>query len=167
MRSGKLLTRLIILAVGSLLLVSMLGVQAMSTALPEGKGIQQLPPGEARGRRPSYFWVWKYMWPNPPHPEITTGTWTMWGFGWGSGTEETLVELLEGLDMSFSIDGVEIENPLNYFTMENKGTYWALSFIYQHPPLRPGEYSWNVSLSGSTWPVTINGAFTVIQRGKH
>ena len=143
----------------------MSGSIATAVSLPEGEGIQQLPPGEAFGRQPNYLWVWRYMWPGPPHPEIFTGTWIMWGFGWGSGNEQTLIDLLDGLDMEFSIAGKKVNNPKRYFgSPVNMGSYWALSFSYQHPPFPPREHSWTVSLSGSVPPVTINGAFTIIER---
>ena len=76
----------------------------------------------------------------------------------------TLVELLEGLEMKFYLDNEEVRDPLKYFTLEHRVTYWALSWIYRHPPFKPGEHSWTISVGGSTWPVTINGAFTVIER---
>ena len=136
----------------------------LAQALPQGQGVQQLPPGEASGRESENIWVWEYMWPNPPHPEMYTGTWVRLDFGWGSGSEETLVELLEGLEMKFYLDNEEVRDPLKYFTLEHRVTYWALSWIYRHPPFKPGEHSWTISVGGSTWPVTINGAFTVIER---
>jgi len=138
----------------------------LAQALPQGQGVQQLPPGEAFGREPENIWIWEYMWPRSPHPEIHTGTWVRLHFGWGSTKEETLIELLEGLDMEFYLDDKEVRDPLKYFTIEDKGTYWSLYWIYQHPPFKPGEHSWNIALSGSTWPVTINGAFTIIKRGE-
>lgn len=144
----------------------MTGSIATAQSLPEGKGVQQLPPGEAFGRQPNYIWVWQYMWPGPPHPEIFTGTWIMWGFGWGSGDEQTLIDLLDGLNMEFFIDGKEVRNPKRYFRIVHKVTYWSLGFTYQHPPFTPGEHSWTVSLSGSVPPVTINGAFTIIKRSE-
>jgi len=143
----------------------MLPLQAPAVSLPEGEGVQKLPLGEAFGRKAEYIWVWQYMW-SSPHPEIYTGTWMKWGFGWGSTTEQTLIDLLDGLDMEFSIDGKRIGNPKRYFgPPRNMGTYWSLSFSYRHPPFPPGEHSWTVSLSGSVPPVTVNGAFTIIERG--
>jgi len=139
----------------------------LAQALPQGQGFQQLPPGEAFGREPENVWVWGYMWPGPPHPEICTGTWVRLHFGWGSTIEETLIKLLEGLDMEFYLDDKEVRDPLKYFTtIENMGTYWSLYWIYQHPPFKPGEHSWTVSLSGSVPTVTINGAFTIIEKGE-
>jgi len=137
----------------------------LAQALPQGQGVQQLPPGEASGRESKNIWLWEYMWPNPPHPEIYTGTWVRFDFGWGSTTEETLIQLLEGLDMEFYLDDKEVRDPLEYFTIEYKG-YWSLYWIYRHPPFKPGEHSWTVSLNGSVPAVTINGAFTIIKRGE-
>jgi len=136
----------------------------LAQALPQGQGVQQLPPGEAFGRESENIWVWRYMWPNPPHPETYTGTWIRFDFGWGSGSEETLLELLEGLEMEFYLNGRGVKDPLKYFTLEHRTTYWALIWIYHHPPFKPGEHSWTVSLSGSVPTVTINGAFTIIER---
>lgn len=148
--------------------IMLLGIvlSPLAQAPPQGQGIQQLPPGEAFGREPENIWIWRYMWPNPPHPEIYTGTWVRLHFGWGSGTEETLIELLEGLDMEFYLDDNEVGDLQKYFMIENMGTYWSLSWIYQHPPFKPGEHSWTISLSGSVPSVTINGAFTIIKRGE-
>jgi len=134
-------------------------------AFPQGQGVQQLPPGEASGRESENIWLWQYLWSNP-HPEIYTGTWVRFDFGWGSTTEETLIQLLEELDMEFYLDDKEVRDPLKYFTLEHKMTYWSLSWIYRHPPFKPGEHSWTVSLSGSVPTVTINGAFTIIKRGE-
>lgn len=156
--------KLLIVIVGILILG--LVSNSLAQALPQGQGVQQLPPGEAFGREPENIWIWEYMWPRPPHPEIHTGTWVRLHFGWGSTKEETLIELLEGLDMEFYLDDKEVRDPLKYFTIEDKGTYWSLYWIYQHPPFNPGEHSWNIALGGSTWPVTINGAFTIIKRGE-
>lgn len=136
----------------------------LAQALPQGQGFQQLPPGEAFGRKPEDIWVWEYMWPRPPHPDIHTGTWVRLHFGWGSNTEETLTELLEGLEMEFYLDDKEVKDPLKYFTLKPVGTQWALSWIYQHPPFKPGEHTWTISLGGSTWPVTVDGEFTIIER---
>jgi len=138
----------------------------LAQAFPQGQGVQQLPPGEASGRESENIWLWQYMWPNPPHPEIYTGTWVRFDFGWGSTTEETLIQLLEELDMEFYLDDKEVRDPLKYFTLEHKVTYWSLSWIYRHPPFKPGEHSWTVSLSRSVPTVTINGAFTIIKRGE-
>jgi len=138
----------------------------LAQALPQGQGVQQLPLGEAFGREPEDIWLWEYMWPGAPHPEIYTGTWVRFGFGWGSGSEETLIGLLEEQkNMEFYLDGKEVKNPLKYFTIEYIG-YWSLYWIYQHPPFKPGEHSWTVSLSMSGRPKTINGAFTIIRRGE-
>ena len=136
----------------------------LAQALPQGQGVQQLPPGEAFGRESENIWLWEYMWPNPPHPEIYTGTWVRFDFGWGSGSEETLEEVLAGLEMEFYLDDKEVRDPLKYFTLKHMGTYWALFWIYRHPPFKPGEYSWDVSLGGSYPTKTINGAFTIIER---
>jgi len=158
-------TKLIVIVAGLLLLGLVSNPIAIATSLPEGEGVQQLPPGEAFGRQPEYLWIWQYMWPSKPHPEISTGTWIRWGFGWGSTTEQTLIDLLDGLDMEFSIDGKEVNNPKRYFGSPRKmDGYWSLSFSYRHPPFPPGEHSWIVSLSGSVPSVTINGAFTIIKR---
>jgi hypothetical protein len=135
----------------------------LAQALPQGQGVQMLPPGEASGRESENFWVWQYMWPNPPHPEIYTGTWVRFDFGWG-GSEETLILLLEGIEVEFYLDDKEVKDPKKYFTLEHRVTYWALSWIYRHPPFKPGEHSWVVVLNGSVPAVTIDGAFTVIER---
>jgi len=136
----------------------------LAQALPQGQGVQQLPPGEAFGRESENIWVWQYMWPGKPHPEIYTGTWVRLHFGWGSSTEETLLELLDGLEMEFYLDDKEVKDLKKYFTIKHMGTYWALSWIYRHPPFKPGEHTWIISLGGSTWPVTVDGAFTIIER---
>ena len=52
--------------------------------------------------------------------------------------EETLIEILEGLEMEFYLDDKEVKNPLKYFTIEYIG-YWS-------------------------WAVIINEAFTIIER---
>ena len=84
--------------------------------------MQQLPPGEAFGREPEYIWLFEYMWPPLKHPEIYTGTWVKFGFGWGSTTKETLIELLEEQEnMEFYLDDKEVRNPLDYFTIEHRG----------------------------------------------
>ena len=156
--------KLVYLIVAILLLGLVLN--PLAQVLPQGQGFQQLPPGEALGREPEDIWVWEYMWPGKPHPEIYTGTWIVFHFGWGSGSEETCIELLDGLDMEFCLDDKEVKNLQKYFTIEDKGTYWSLYWIYHHPPFKPGEHSWTVSLSGSVPSVTINGAFTIIERGE-
>ncbi|MBA7563645.1 hypothetical protein ES695_01435 [Candidatus Atribacteria bacterium 1244-E10-H5-B2] len=135
----------------------------LAQALPQGQGVQMLPPGEASGRESENIWVWQYLWSNP-HPEVYTGTWFRFDLGWGSSTEETHIELLAGLEMEFYLDDKEVKDPLKYFTIKNMGTYWALTWIYRHPPFKPGEHSWVVVLNGSVPAVTIDGAFTVIER---
>lgn len=139
----------------------------LAQALPQGQGVQQLPPGEAFGRESENIWLWRYMWPNPPHPEIYTGTWVRFDFGWGSTTEETLLEILEVLEMKFYLDDREVKDPLKYFTLEHRVTYWALSWIYRHSPFKPGEHTWRVEgvmISGSDPTKVIDGEFTVIER---
>jgi len=153
--------KLVYLIVAILLLGLVLN--PLAQAFPQGQGVQQLPPGEAFGREPEDIWLWEYMWPRKPHPEIYTGKWMVFHFGWG-GSEETLIELLGGLEMEFYLDGKEVRDPLKYFTIKDKGTYWSLYWIYHHPPFKPEGHSWTVSLSGSVPTVTINGAFTIIKR---
>jgi hypothetical protein len=140
----------------------------LAQALPQGQGVQMLPPGEASGRESKNIWLFWYMFTNPPHPEIYTGTWVSFNFGWGSTTKETLEELLEGLEIEFYLDDKEVKDPLNlkYFTLEHRTTYWALTWIYRHPPFKPGEHSWVFVLNGSVPAVTIDGAFTIIEKGE-
>ena len=128
---------------------------------PQGQGTQRLRPQDevVKGE---YIWVWRYMWPRPPHPEIKSGTWVTIGWGWGSTTKETLEEILETQDLTVVIDGCELVNPKQYYTIQWKETYWSLSFKYAHPPFSEGEHTWSVE---GIAPWIISGSFTVVGRG--
>ena len=131
-----------------------------SASNPQGRGTQKLRPKDevVKGE---YIWVWRYMWPRPPHPEIESGTWVTIGWGWGSTTRETLEEILETQELVVVIDGCELVDPMQYYTIEFRQTYWSLSFKYAHPPFREGEHTWSVS---GICPGTISGSFTVVER---
>jgi len=143
-----------------------LALNPLAQALPQGQGVQMLPPGEALGQEPEYIGIFWYGLPNPPQPpEIYTGTWVSIYWGWGSGSEETLLEIIEGIEIEFYFNGKEIKDPTNskYFRIEHRITYWVLFWAYRHPPLKPGEYTWAFAMGGSVPAFTADGAFTVIE----
>ena len=142
------------------LFLTTLAIAGFATSYPEGEGVQKLRPKDV-GVKGEYIWVWQYLWSNP-RPEFKPGKWITIGWGWGSTNKETLEEIIESQDLSFSVDGQLISDPKQYYEIEWRETYWALSFKYAHPPFQVGEHSWSVE---GICPWTLSGEFDVTPAG--
>ncbi|MBC7109247.1 MAG: hypothetical protein H5T41_10800 [Methanomassiliicoccales archaeon] len=143
---------------------------------PEGKGVQEDPPGNAYGREPAAYQPTRGLTIFPPD-EVPTGTWLIWEFGYlGSTSPEELEPCIDWIEIvEFTIDGKAVPNPERYIVIYKRGTYWSLSFRYKHPPLSPGQHTWSFTSYMTFPPITHewppvkwsrcgSGTFTVVQR---
>lgn len=156
---GRLVTNAVMILV--LLLI-------MTFFVSNDNGVARLPASEEFVSREDHIWIWDYIWAGSYVDEVSAGSPITFSLGWTSPSRETLDELLMNLEIEFHVAGREIASPKRHFAFQDVGSrtdsYWMMTFLYQHGPLEPGEYSWWMSLGGSVEDTVLGGLLIVSPR---
>ena len=145
-----------------LLLLLMAGMFFLA---PGESEVTTLHPSDHFSDDPSVIWVWEHSWSGTAYSEVQPGTRMTWSFGWGSHSRDALQDFLWDLEIELYINDNEVASPKRHFTFEDMGSrterYWTLIFHYEHPPLPPGQHTWEMKLETPADTIEIVGLIVV------